>query len=227
LTAHLRAHPETTLEDAAALANELLERYGINYEFAILEEERREAFDITLSAGPRRFVTDAVSDSGAGPCGERWVTVSAKHVDETHIAIVQNGKTFIANRLQDMALDTVKVFAPDGTTLLFEAHVPWQTIPEEVVPGGDAVVVYMPLYDDVPEWWKAVAKAHPGIFTRYPHLMLAVGAEGTRFLGDVERYVGHSFENVDRPGDKGMGSFFRRIRFKDSGFVIEFQAPCT
>jgi hypothetical protein len=225
LVEFVASHPELTLSDVAAFANARLAEHGISYQFYVTHDPPGK--QLVLAGGQRRFVAKMVEDSETGPCGEHWLPIPAVRVDEESIDIVYDGKKTTVARPVDLLLDRVTVFSADRRTTLLDVHVPWQMYPDGITADGSAVLVYYSLGQEGDAWWVNVRAKHPEITNSYPMLVLTIGKAGLKFTSDPQLYAYQPTEEVKEPADQDRGGYFHRLRFKGSGLVMEFDAPCT
>ena len=73
-----------------------------------------------------------------------------------------------------------------------------------------------------------VQAQNAAITHEYPHLLLSVSVDGTTsFITDPALYADQPADWLQDPTDGDKGAFFRRWRFRNSGYIVEFNGPCT
>jgi hypothetical protein len=227
IEAFIAAHPQATLAEVAAFANDTVARVGLLYQFDYRSEGRIDSF--RLRGDEAEFVVVMHDDPEAepsGPCGEQWAPLPVAKVERDVLHIVQGGRQWVVKRPKELKLDHVKILSADQTATLAVVEIPWQTIPSGVTPDGRAVLVEDPLYDAPAAWWAHIKASYPEIWGDTPFLLLAVSREGFSYVGDPELYRSRRSKLIKdwrAPND----AYARRVEFADPHVVVEYIAPCT
>lgn len=219
---YIAAHPGVSLDDVVTFANSRITDSGLIYYFDHIATAP--PLEIVLVAGTQR-IHFPVSDEFSA-CGERWVRVPAVGVDANSIDIPYRGVVVHFSRPRDLRLDLHTTRAtPDGDVIAtFE--VPWQSVPYAVSNDGRVEFIPYRLPAKVRPWWDGIRQRHPAIAETTPFLLLALGQSPPRFVSDPETYRAHPIEPLPVPDEMKSGYAFRS-RFRDSGIIVDFEAPCT
>lgn len=222
---YVKLHPDATLEEVAAFANEWLPVLGLNYEFVMFEAPPNRT--VTLEADSGSIVIELPDEIDRGPCGELWATAAAVHSSPESIDLILRTEKLTVPRPADLLLDSMTIYSADQQTVLTRIDMPWSDTPHAVLPDGRGVVIDFKLFDGFDDWWKRVTAAHRQITRRYPSLLIEVDAEGVRFVTDPARYADEPIEDIDEfPGSDEFVDR-HRWRYLRSGLVVEFDMPCA
>jgi hypothetical protein len=220
---YLRDHPDASLAQAARYANAQLARYGIDFSFDV-QEPQPDPDSVDLQVGRQRLTF--YLDSDPGSCGEHWLEIPAARVDRDRIIVPRNGRPWVITRPDALRLDDMVVYAADGKRKLLTVEMPWETEPAGVSPDGRSVYIYYDIGDGARAWWNRLRAADPRLEADFPVLVLAISRRKLQFLADRELYHGQQAERLALPGNAGDDDFRTRLRFKPSGLIVEYSAPC-
>lgn len=229
LAEYVTSHPGASLSDVASFASARVLEHGLDYVFDLAGGSSGEK--LVLEAGERRLVAAIPNQGELGACGEHWLSIPAVHADVHSIEVVFNGERITVQRPEYLHLNSMVVYTPDQETVITKVDVPWQTLPFGVSRDGNAVLISYALPEETLPWWSEIRKRYPQITLSSPLLLLAVDTSGTHFNGDPDLYVDPYANNLTEQvtgftGEKASG-YLRRVRFKSSGLVVEYQGPCT
>jgi hypothetical protein len=219
---YIAAHPGASLEDVVAFANSRITDSGLVYYFDHVASAP--ALEIVLVAGTQE-IRFPVSDEFSA-CGERWVRVPAIGVDADSIDIPRHGEIVHFPRPRDLRLELHTTRATPHGDVIATFEVPWQSVPYAVSNDGRIEFIRYMLPAKVAPWWDGIRQQHPDITETTPILLLAFGQSSPRFVSDPEIYRSHPTEPLPVPDEMKSGYAFR-WRFRDSGIIIDFEAPCT
>lgn len=222
---YARQHPAATLAEVAAAATELLPRHGLNFHFFWSEDEAGRK--LTLKGANRVFVETLDDSVGPDACGEFWFTVPALRVGDGWIDIVHRGEIVRVERPEILRLDWTKTLAADGATVLRTLEMPDWPDPVGIGADGKTVLIEFPLDEDSMRWWQRIRAAHGNIERSRPALRIEIGGDAPVFVADAAKYGGETVEYIRDFPEKKANGYLQRLRFGDSGLIVEYQSPCT